>query len=113
MKWIVGLLVLFAPYAAHAQLHNTDLSTTVGTSSASCIAANTGRKTLYLENPSGNPNTVGFCNGSGCTAVIGAAGTTVLPPGTTVFWPLYTAPVEQLNCIASGSSTPLTARSQK
>ena len=108
-----ALLAAAAPARADSvATTTTNLSLSVGTSAAACIPANPGRRTLFIENPAGNTVNLGYCVGAGCTpALTPTAGTSVLQPGQSDFWPAGTAPQEAIACIAGGAATPVTIRS--
>jgi hypothetical protein len=118
MKKSLALVLLFASAAAQAQsgLNYTDYYATVGTTPVMCAPPNGARKTLFVENPTGAPNNIGYCVaaiGMSCTPVIdsGPPSTSVLSPGVADFWPYGNAPAGALYCIASGASSPVNVRS--
>jgi hypothetical protein len=110
---LLSVIISLITNIAFAQIASTDLSGTITNSSASCIPANALRKTLYIENLFTNTVNVGYCIGAACTAAIGTAGTSILVPGQSHYWPLYEAPPAQFNCIAGAASVPITARSSQ
>jgi hypothetical protein len=95
-------------------LTTLDYSTSLGTAAQQCVPSSSSRKTLFIEDPAGNSNNVGYCvasaNGT-CTPVIGSPGTSVLTPGLADGWVASSAPTGPVYCIGSGSSTPVTIRS--
>jgi hypothetical protein len=79
---------------------------TVGTSSASCLAAATATQFLQVQNASA---TASIACAFGSSAVLNASGSFQLGPGQSAQWGPMTAgvPTGQLNCIANAASTPL------
>lgn len=82
---------------------------TVTNSSAPCLAQNNFRQSLTLDLTGATAN-IGYCEGTGCTAAIGTAGTTTLAFGTLHYWPAGSAPKNAFNCISATGSQPLTIR---
>lgn len=108
----LGVLLLAGPsFGQNQALDNTDYSTTLGTSAQQCVPGSSSRKTLTIENPYGGANNIGYCVGSSCTPIIGAAGTSVLTPGNLDNWAYGNAVKGPINCVASAGSTPVTIRS--
>lgn len=110
MKRLIAILLILAQPALAQAIVITDFSVNIGTASVNCVPADSSRKTLSIENPTGNTVNVGYCYGAPCTAAIGTAGTSVLAAGTLDFWPAGSAPGGAMNCIAGGSSTPVNVR---
>ncbi len=81
---------------------------TVGTGSAKAMDAATRRSYLALLNQSSTATVA--CNFGG-TAVINGAGSVTLGPLGGFVWDVGFVPPDQINCIASASSTPLTIES--
>jgi hypothetical protein len=107
----IALVLLGADCARAQALVTTDLSTTLGTGVALCAPANSGRKTLFIENPlGGSANNVCYSLTS-IAPSCGAIGTSVLPPGSSDFWPSGSAPSGAVYCTSSGTTTPVTVRS--
>lgn len=79
---------------------------TVGVASGSCLAGSTAVNFLQIQNTS-TANTVACAFGA--TAVLNSATSVQLGVGQSAAWGLNTVgvPTGQLNCIASGASTPL------
>jgi hypothetical protein len=116
-------LLALAPCQAPAQaLSTTDLSiAALGTGVVQCVPPDTRRRTLYLEN-AGTTNTIAYCvavPNSTCTPSANAAGSSTLSPATatsqggTAWWPSGSAPIGPLFCVAGGSSSPVTIRSEQ
>jgi len=78
---------------------------TIGASSTSVLASATVRYFLSITNQSAVNNVA--CNLGG-TAVINGAGSIDIPPGWQLVWEGTYVPLDAVNCIASGSSTPIT-----
>lgn len=95
------------PVAAMAPAGRHFPGCTVGTSSASCLAASTAVNFLQIQNPPTNAVNVACAFGS--TAVLGGAGSVMLAPGQSASWGPMTGgvPSGQMNCIAGAASTPL------
>lgn len=82
-------------------------SATVGTGHAQVLAASQVRLYLMLHNPSvAGGNTI-YCSFGG-TATVAGAGTVSIAPGQYVTWESSYAPIDAIDCIASGASTPMT-----
>jgi hypothetical protein len=117
MKWIaVVAVVALLPSLAWAQGGKPSVSdkitaTALSVTSGNCLAANSDRKTLTLDNTGGSIN-IGYCETSPttpntpCTAAIGTAPTTTLAAGSLHYWPV--APVNQF-CFIAASGTPSVA----
>ena len=79
---------------------------TVGAASAQCLAANTAKSFVQVENTSTSAT---IACAWGVAAVLNSAGSFQLTPGQTASWGLVTGgvPTGALNCIASAASTPM------
>jgi hypothetical protein len=104
----LSLAFLWAGGAA-AQVNNRVVAATVTTASGNCLAANPSRASLTLD-ATGAAANIGYCEGAGCTAAIGAAGTTTLFAGSLDFWEAGSAPRSALCFVAASGSQPLTIR---
>lgn len=82
---------------------------TVTTSSASCLAVNNARTWLTLDATGATAN-IGYCMGAGCTASLGADGTTTIPAGTLHYFTPGAVPKDAMSCISASGSQPLTIR---
>lgn len=80
---------------------------TVGTGHGQVLAVGQVKTYLMLHNPSSPGGNTIWC-AFGVTAVANAAGTVEIAPGQYVTWESSSAPRSAIDCIASGSSTPLT-----
>lgn len=113
--WLALFVValLMASRLAHAGATN---AVTVGTSSAQCLAANTGPgyRLIVIDNESATA-TIAFNVGG--TAALNTAGSITLYPSVTlngadsriiIAAPPNTTMHDPINCIASGASTPAT-----
>lgn len=106
---LAALLLALGAASAHAQISDSVTTATVTNSSAACLAQNNLRKSLTLD-ATGATQNIGYCEGAGCTAAIGTAGTTTLFAGTLHYWPALGSPRNAFNCIAVSGSQPLTIR---
>lgn len=107
-----ALLVMTMPTICSAQaLTTTNYPGTVGTSAQMCVPADSTRKTLFIENPSGSPNNICYC--IDCVPVCGNAGTSLLAPAASSWWSSGNAPREAINCVSDGSGSPVTVRTGK
>lgn len=79
---------------------------TVGTSTGSCLAANTAVTYLSVQNTSASTN---IACAFGVSAVLNAVGSFMLVPNQSASWGPTTGgvPTGALNCIAANASTPL------
>ncbi len=112
----VALLGLLAsPAIAQPKTGVSDLpsTATLSVTSGNCLAVNSARKTLTLDNTGGSI-AIGYCETSPatpatpCTAAIGTAGTTTLAAGALHYWPV--APINQFCFIAASATPGLTIR---
>jgi len=89
----------------------SDYSGTIGTVASACVPANARRATLLIENPVGNTNNIcySFSAGVSCSG----PGNSILVPGASDFWPLGSAPLGPIYCVASGAGTAVTIREQE
>src|SRR5580765_7459236 len=92
---VLTMMAFAAP--AYAQVAGQGVSdkitaTALSTVSGGCLAANSARKTLTLDNTGGSIN-IGYCEtdptvpGTPCTAAIGKPPTTTLAAGSLHYWP--------------------------
>lgn len=79
---------------------------TVGSSSGSCLAASTAKTFLQIQNTSVSAS---IACAFGTSAVLNSSGSVQLGVGQAASWGVNTGgvPTGQMNCIASGASTPL------
>lgn len=108
-RTFLAALSLVLATSAYAQVSDSVTPVTVTGSSAACLAQNNTRKALTLDATGATAN-IGYCEGAGCTAAIGTAGTTTLAYGTLHYWPAPAGPRNAFNCISSSGSQPLTVR---
>jgi hypothetical protein len=79
--------------------------TTVGTTAAVVLAANTAHAYLDIVNQSSTATIA--CNFGG-TAVINGPGSITIPPGWHRSWEGFFVPTDAVSCVASAANTPIT-----
>lgn len=89
-----------------AQAIGDTTAVTVGTSSAKALAQNAASRYLGIFNLSSTAS-IACSFGANSTAALNAAGSIQLPPLGGFVWDVV-VPTDQLNCIASAVSTPMT-----
>lgn len=104
--WVAPASSTAFPVLAAPRTALTVSGCTVGTSSASCIAASTANVWVQVQNTSASAQIA--CSWGG-TAALNASGSFMLQPGQSATWGVLSSgvPTNALNCIASGASTPL------
>lgn len=103
------LLALAAPALAAAGVNDAVTSATITTTSGNCLAQNNYRLSLTIDATGASAN-IGYCEGAGCTAAIGTAGTTTLAAGTLHYWQAGSAPSAAFCFVAASGSQPVTIR---
>jgi hypothetical protein len=101
------------PVWAQVALNNNDFSKTLTTTPVQIAGNYQYRKSFYIENPITNSANIGYCvstNNQGCTPSIGAAGTSVLSPGSSDYWPPGAVPQNPIWAVAATGSVPIVAR---
>lgn len=107
--WGIMAGLVLAALPAFAGVNDKVTTATLTNVSGNCLALNRDRISLTLDGSASAVN-LGYCEGAGCTASIGTAGTTTLLATAIHYWPAGSAPTAAFCFVATSGSQPFTIR---